>query len=65
MTPLFLLVGVLAGELLAHPLDPPTLLVVAVLATAWRTLGGRTLFVLVLALGLLAGASADREMSYS
>ena len=60
MTPLFLLVGVLAGVLLAHPLDPPTLLVVAVLATAWRTLGGRTLFVLVLALGLLAGASADR-----
>ena len=60
MTPLFLLVGVLAGVLLAHPLDPPTLLVVAILATAWRTLGGRTLFVLVLALGLLAGASADR-----
>ena len=33
MTPLLLLVGVLAGAFLAHPLDPPTLLVAAVLAT--------------------------------
>lgn len=60
MTPLVLLAGALTGAFLAHPPDSRILLAAAVGATAWHLLGGRTILLAALGLGLATAALADR-----
>ena len=60
MTPLVLLAGALTGAFLAHPPDSRILLTAAVGATAWHLLGGRTILLAALSLGLATAALADR-----